>query len=202
MAKYRLTYFDFSGSRGEDCRLALFLSGVEFEDNRLAGPAWKDMKPSTPYGSVPTLECEGKPILAHSNVILTYVGREHGLHPKDPWEAARHEGVMASVEELRVATGPSGKIVDEAEKKKAREEFASGYLQDWGKNVSAQSRGPFVGGEAISVADVKVANMLQTFERGVLDYIPKDVLGGFPKLTALKEAFDSHPKVKEWRSRH
>ena len=202
MSKYKLTYFDFSGSRGEDCRLALFLSGVDFEDNRLVGGAWKDLKPTTPYGALPILECEGKPMLAQSNVILAYVGREYGLHPKDNWEAARHEAVMASVEELRIAMGPSGKITDEAEKKKAREEFAAGYLQDWGRNVSAQIRGPFVGGEELSVADVKVANMLQTFERGVLDYIPKDVLSSFPKLTTLKETFDSHPKVKEWRARH
>ena len=64
MAKYKLTYFDFSGSRGEECRLALHVAGVEFEDNRISREAWQILKPSTPYGAVPILETPGKPPLA------------------------------------------------------------------------------------------------------------------------------------------
>ena len=30
-----LTYFDFDGSRGLECRMALHIAGVEFTDNRL-----------------------------------------------------------------------------------------------------------------------------------------------------------------------
>ena len=30
MDKLKLTYFDFSGSRGEECRLAFAVAGVEF----------------------------------------------------------------------------------------------------------------------------------------------------------------------------
>ena len=35
MTKPRLTYFDQAASRGEECRLALFIAGVDFEDNRI-----------------------------------------------------------------------------------------------------------------------------------------------------------------------
>ena len=37
MSKPRLIYFDFAGSRGEECRIALHLAGVDFEDVRVKG---------------------------------------------------------------------------------------------------------------------------------------------------------------------
>ena len=53
MDKPRLIYFDFAGSRGEECRIALHLAGVDFEDVRVTGAKWKDLKPATPFGSMP-----------------------------------------------------------------------------------------------------------------------------------------------------
>lgn len=202
MSKPKLTYFDFSGSRGEECRTALFVAGVDFEDNRIQFDAWSALKPETPYRSLPTLEMEGKPPLAQSNAILTYVGRENDLHPKDAWEAARHEGVMLAVEDLRAAMTPLTKVKDEAEKKRTREEFAAGYLQTWGANIDKQINGPFVGGDALQVADIKVFIMTHSLVSGVYDHVPQDCLANFTKLTALYEAVGAHPKVAEWRSRH
>lgn len=202
MPKYRLTYFDMSTSRGEDCRLALHIAGVEFEDRRLQRVEWPALKPETPYGGLPLLEVEGRPPLAQSNVILGYIGRAHGLLPADPWEAARHEGVIAAVEELRVAIGPSSKIQDPEEKRKAREEFAATTMQTWARNISRQIRGPFVGGAELSVADLKVNTLLRSFAAGTMDYIPADVFAEYPALLALGKAVDEHPKVVEWRSRH
>ena len=115
MSKPKLTYFDFSGSRGEECRIALSVAGVDFDDHRIKGGDWPALKPETPFGSLPTLELEGKPALAQSTAILIYVGRLHGLHPSDPWEAARHEGVMHAVEDLRSAMTPLTKVKDEEE---------------------------------------------------------------------------------------
>src|SRR3954452_22082143 len=107
MTRPRLTYFDAPVSRGEECRMALHLAGVDFEDVRIKFAEWPALKPTTPYGTMPFLELPGKPVLAHSNAILVYVGREHGLHPTDNFEAARHEGMMAHVEDLRAVLGPT-----------------------------------------------------------------------------------------------
>src|SRR3954469_18273303 len=119
MTKPKLTYFDAPVSRGEECRLALHLAGVDFEDNRLKRDQWMALKPTTPYGSVPILEMPGHPPLAQSNAILVLIGRRHGLHPKDDFEAARHEAMMMHVEDLRAQAAPTLRIADEAEKKKA-----------------------------------------------------------------------------------
>ena len=81
MTKPKLTYFDAPVSRGEECRLALHLAGVDFVDNR------PTVKPTTPYGSIPVLELPGAPPLAHSNAILALIGRRHGMHPTDDVES-------------------------------------------------------------------------------------------------------------------
>jgi len=40
----RLIYFDFAGSRGEECRIALHLAGIDFEDVRVKRGDWPAMK--------------------------------------------------------------------------------------------------------------------------------------------------------------
>src|SRR6188472_4305940 len=107
MTKPRLIYFDAPVSRGEECRLALHVAGVDFEDVRIDQTAWPAMKAQTPYGALPLLELPGHAPLAHSNAILVLIGRRHGLHPADDFEAARHEGMMQHVETLRAVISPT-----------------------------------------------------------------------------------------------
>ena len=202
MAKYKLTYFDFSGSRGEDCRMALFLAGADFEDHRVKSADWPKLKGSTPYGSMPVLETAGKPPLAQSNAILNYLGQQYGLLPSDPWQAALHNAILVAVEELRTTIFPTSKIADEAEKKKARAELADGYIKTWAANIEKQIQGPFVAGETLTVTDLKLFTIMNWLSNGSLDHIPTDVLSPFPKLTALHQAVSAHPKIAEWRSRH
>ena len=87
MSRLRLVYFDFAGSRGEECRIALHLAGIDFEDVRVKSDEWPAMKINTPFGAMPVLEIPGKAPLAHSNAILVFIGRQHRLHPADAFEA-------------------------------------------------------------------------------------------------------------------
>ncbi|HUB07934.1 MAG TPA: glutathione S-transferase family protein [Myxococcales bacterium] len=200
MAKMTLTYFDTPSSRGEECRLALFLAGVPFTDERLKGADWPKRKDSTPYGALPVLTAEGQPPIAQSNAILRLIGSQHGLHPADAWEAARHEALMGAIEDMRGRIGPTRHLPD-AERKRAREELASGYLQEWGGHVQAQLGDPFVGGAAIQVADLKLFVAMTPLLRGSIDHVPGDVFKAFPKLLAHHEAVESHPKVVAWYAR-
>lgn len=201
MTNYKLTYFDFPRSRGEECRLALFAAGVPFEDERLQMPAWQARKASTPFGALPVLTVDGRQ-LAQSNAILRFVGSQHGLHPSEPFEAARHEALMGAIEDMRVRMGPIMRIKDEAEKKKAREEVAAGYLQEWGAGIEHEiGNGPFLAGRNLSVADIKLFVAATAYMQGTIDYIPATVFSAFPKLTRLVEAVKNHPKVVEWYSR-
>jgi glutathione S-transferase len=203
MTKPKLTYFDAPTSRGEECRLALHLAGVDFEDVRLKPADWAALKPTTPFGSVPFLELPGRPALAQSNAILVYVGRQYGLHPKDDFEAARHEAMMSHVEDLRANVGPTLAIKDEAEKKRAREALASSYLPAWASRAEKQiGDGPFLAGETLNVADLKLHMVVRWISRGTLDHIPGTVFDHCPKLIRLHHAVAEHPRVKEWTAKH
>jgi glutathione S-transferase len=196
-----LTYFDAPMSRGEECRLALHIGGVEFEDRRIARDTWPALKPKTPFGSLPLLELPGRPVLAQSNAILTYIGRRYGVLPKDELEAARHLAVMSYVEELRAQISPTLHMTDEAEKKRARENLASAVIPAWGANLEKQiGEGPFFGGAAISVADLKIHMVVRWLNGGALDHVPTTVLADYPKLNRIHDAVGAHERVKHWRS--
>ena len=197
-----LTYFDFPASRGEECRLALHIAGVPFTDERLSGPAWQDRKASAPFGALPVLTVEGHPPLGQSNTILRFVGRGHGLHPSEPWEAARHESLMEAVEDMRHKMSPINRIKDPAEKKLAREDVARDYLPQWAAQVERHlGEGPFVGGSRLQVADLKLFVALGPFLAGRIDHVPPTVFAGAPKLLRLVEAVKNHPAVVAWYAR-
>jgi len=200
MTKPKLTYFDAPVSRGEECRLALHVAGVDFEDDRVKQADWPAAKAAAPYGAVPVFTMPGHRPLAHSNAILTLIGREWGLHPTDNFEAARHEGVMAYVEEMRHHVGPSMRIKDEAEKKSAREKIAAEYLPVWATNLEKQLSDPFIG-EKLNVADIKLYMGVRWFKSGVVDHIPATVFDKFPKLVRHHDAVAADPRIAAWRAK-
>jgi glutathione S-transferase len=202
MTRPRLSYFDFAGSRGEECRLALHLAGVDFDDVRVPSADWPALKPSTPFGAMPVLELPGRPALAHSNAILVYVGRQHGLHPADDFEAARHESLMSAVEELRHALTPALRATDPEQRRQMREALADNELRRWGEQVDRQlGEGPFVAGDRLQVADLKLYMVVRWLSSGVLDHVPTTVLDHAPKLMRLHRAVAEHPGVLAWQNR-
>jgi glutathione S-transferase len=198
MHKLTLTYFDFPGGRGEASRLALHIAGVDWTDNRVKRDDWTALKPTTPFGGLPTLEVQGQGVLSQSNAILSYIGRQYGLMPFDPFEAARHVAVMNAVEELRAQANATGRK-DEEKKRAAREAFAAGYFARWTGHLTRQIRGPFIGGDELSVADLKVYVAMHSYREGVYDHIPANVLDPFPAIASLMQDVDVYPGVAEWR---
>jgi glutathione S-transferase len=198
MTQPTLTYFDIPTSRGEEIRLALSIAGVPFTDERLSREQWEARKPSAPYGAMPIFSSEGRPPLAQSNAILRMLGSQHGLLPTDAWESARHEAVMCAVEEMRARLGPTNRIKDPGEKQAARAALASSYYPEWCAQLERQVTGPFVGGAALSVADLKLFVAMGPLLAGKMDHIPVETFQPFPKLRALVEAVRQHPKVVAW----
>jgi glutathione S-transferase len=198
MNKTKLTYFDAPVSRGEECRLALHLAGIDFEDVRIKGAEWPAMKEQTPYGGLPVLELPERPPLAHSNAILVMIGRAHGLHPSDDFDAARHEGMMQHVEDLRSVVGPTIRM-SEPEKKAARVALVDGYLPGWAKSAEKNISGePFFGGAKLNVVDLKLHMAVRWFIGGKVDYIPATIFADYPKLMRVHDAVRDHAGVKSW----
>ncbi len=201
MNKPKLIYFDAPVSRGEECRLALRLAGMDFDDVRIPMADWPAMKEGTPYGGMPILELPGHPPIAHANAILVLIGRRHGLHPADDFEAARHEGMMQHVDDLRAVVGPTIRMA-EAEKKAAREAIVAGYLPAWArfaeKNILA---GPFFAGDKPHVVDLKLHMTVRWFAGGKVDHIPATIFAGCPKLIGVHDAVRDLAAVKSWYAR-
>ena len=201
MSKPRLTYFDAPVSRGEECRLALHLAGVDFEDVRIKLADWPALKEQTPYGSVPVLELPGRGTFAHTNAILVLIGRRHGLHPADDYEAARHEGMMAHVEDLRARVSPTLRMA-EPEKKAAREALVADYLPAWARAAERNIVStPFFGGEKIHVVDLKIHLAVRWFAGGKVDHIPATIFADYPRLMGVHDAVRDHAGVKSWYAR-
>jgi len=199
MSKPRLIYFDFAGSRGEECRIALHLAGIDFEDVRVKSSDWPAVKADMPFGAMPVLEIPGKVPLAHSNAILVFIGRQHGLHPADAFEAARHEALMCAVEELRHTITPTLRITDPEQKRQAREALAANELRTWGGYIERQlGDGPFIGGAMLQVADLKLYMAVRWLTTGTVDHVPTTVFDEYPKLLRLYHAVGEHPGVKAW----
>jgi glutathione S-transferase len=198
MNKPKLTYFNAPVSRGEECRLALHVAGVDFDDVRIESADWPAMKAQTPYGGLPVLELPGHPPIAHSNAILVLIGRRHGLHPADDFEAARHEGMMQHVEDLRAKVTPTIRM-GEAEKKAAREALVADYLPAWAgyaeKNIAGS---PFFAGVKLHVVDLKLHMAVRWFIGGKVDHIPATIFAGCPKLMQVHDAVRDHAGVRSW----
>ncbi len=198
MSKPKLTYFDAPVSRGEECRLALHLAGIEFEDNRIPFASWPTVKPTTPYGSIPVLEWPGHPPLAQVNALLVLIGKRGGLHPTEDFEAARHEGVMGHVEDLRHAVGPTLRM-EAAEKQRVREQLAADYIPRWATAAERQlGDGPFFAGAKLHVVDLKLHMAVRWFNGGKVDHIPATIFDAYPKLVRLHDAVRDHAGVKSW----
>jgi prostaglandin-H2 D-isomerase / glutathione transferase len=198
MTKPKLMYFDAPVSRGEECRLALHLAGIDFEDVRIKPADWPALKPTTPFGGLPTYEEPGKPVLAECNAILVYIGRRAGLHPKDDFAAARHEMMMSALEVLRGEIARTLRMADD-EKRRVREQLATAFIPAWAANAERQiGDGPFFGGAALNVVDLKVYAIHRWIAGNKLDHIPGSVLADFPRLARIHDAVRDHPGVRGW----
>lgn len=201
MPKLKLTYFDINAGRGEVARLAMFMGGVEFEDNRLKFADWPSVKPNTPFGSIPVLEVDGQEV-TQSNGINRFVGRLTDLYPTDPLQAAFCDEAMDTVEDATAPLVATLSIRDEEEKKAKRTELASGPLTFYLTRMEARLKargGEYFADNRITVADLKVWQWIRHIKSGQLDYIPTDLPDRVaPLLVEHAERVASHPQVKAY----
>lgn len=204
MSDLKLIYFDMHGGRGEPIRLALAMAGVPFEDERFGFEQWPERKESMPFGAVPVLEVDGKP-LAQSNAITRYVGKLTGLYPADYWQAALCDEAMDAAEDLTNLVGAT-LFMPEDEKKARREELVAGaipfYLSGLEKRLKANG-GRYFADDRLTIADLKVAVLVRLFMSGLFDHIPTDITKTVaPALTEHHDRVVNDPAIKGYYAKH
>ena len=201
MPTLRLTYFNAPG-RAEPIRIALRIGGLAFEDHRLDFPGFGAAKASgaLPLGSVPMLEIDGQ-AMVQTAAILRYAAQagDRSLYPADPLAALRVDSALDSLNDtLSHALAPSLFERDQAKKLAMRAELASGVMARvfaYVDGLVAAGGGVFVGGDALSIADLVIALQVEQIRSGAFDGITVEHLAATPRLLALADAVLADPRV-------
>ncbi|EZA51084.1 Glutathione S-transferase [Ooceraea biroi] len=96
---YKLIYFNARG-RAEHIRYIFAYAGIDYVDERISNDRWPELKKAMPYGMLPVLEMNGKPI-AQSNAVARYLAREHNLAGKDEWESMLCDVLVDTLGDLK-----------------------------------------------------------------------------------------------------
>lgn len=195
----KFTYFPFA-MRGEATRLALHIGGVPFEDERLSFEQFGAAREAGtfPFRSLPILTVDGE-VFAESNALLRFAGRLGGLYPKCEKDAMKVDMVVDAVETLVNALFKDSSA-------EGRKEFIENAIPRYVGAINkmyAATEGPFLLGETMTVADVKLAGWASWMNSGKpFEHIPEGSLEKYSNVMAASKAVMSNEKVKEWYAKH
>jgi len=199
MTAYKLTYFDTDGGRAEPVRIAFHTAGIEFEDERIAFPEFMEMRGSTRFNSLPVLEIDGT-VVTQTNGMCRYVGRMAGLYPDDDLQALYCDEALGAIEDLLHRLVPTFGLEGE-ELKAAREKLVDGWITTFVKGLGEvlERGGDYFADNKLTVADLKVAFVVQWLNSGQLDHIPTDLVERLaPALNAHAKRTMSDPVVTSY----
>ncbi|WP_299899439.1 glutathione S-transferase family protein [uncultured Ruegeria sp.] len=185
--------------------IALEEAGLEYEAIKLDFAGGEQTKPAykqiNPKGRVPALVVDGG-ILTETGALLEFVAAkapEAGLVPPDPVMAARMREVMfylASTMHVNHAHKLRGHRW--ADKKSSWKDMKDKVAQTMTESCTYISlsglRGPFVLGEAFSLADAYLFVVCSWLEGDGVD------VSAFSKIVAFREAMEARPSVQAVRA--
>ncbi|EQC33718.1 hypothetical protein SDRG_08821 [Saprolegnia diclina VS20] len=202
----KLTYFDASG-RAELTRLALFLNDVSFEDERLSYEEFLVLKPTLPFKQLPTLAVDGE-VFTQSHGMARYVGALTGLYPtSDPLGAYRVDEILATSDDITGKLLPYFYESDPEKKLAIAKELAAEALPALfagleARLVTAASKGPYLLGDKLSLADIELFVMRMNLQSGKMVGLPTTLCDGYPRWQAIADAVAALPKVQAWYVTH
>ena len=194
MSTYKLTYFNARG-RAETIRFIFAQAGVDYEDNRVAGEEWVKFKPTTPYGSLPVLEVDGK-MLAGSGVIARFLGERFGLAGSNDFENAEIASIVDTGGDLAQKLGAAHFEKDEIKKAELQKEMSEvvfpKFFGIFEKLINARTPEGWVYGSKVTYADIALYN--------IFDWV-KDVpnlFDKYPGIQKLRKSVEELPNIAKW----
>ena len=157
----KVYYFDLF-ARAEPIRMMLTLAKVPFEDCRMTGQAWMDLKPTLEYGQMPVLELDDGTQLSQSAAIYDYVATIHGFHPESPMDKYRGQNLYEAVFVDIFAKSIVGMVFCKPEEKEAKMEIAAAdYAKACGHiaRVLSQREDKFICGNKLTLHDFTVGGI-------------------------------------------
>ncbi|KAI9209106.1 uncharacterized protein BJ171DRAFT_488552 [Polychytrium aggregatum] len=204
----KLTYFDTTG-RAEAIRLALFVGGIEFEDERLNREQFAAIKPTLPFGQLPVLTVDGEHVIAQSDALLHYAGILSGTYPgnDDPFAALLVEQVLGQLADIAVKLIEVFEGSDPAAMAAACTKLATEVYPPMLAaldRVVAKYGGEYSVGDKISIADISLYHMFSLISGPApeMPFMPADLLAPYPHITKVFHSVKSHPRVVEWQAKN
>lgn len=199
MTHYKLTYFDFR-ARGEIIRFVFAAAGVQYDDYRIEGSEWMQLKPKMPFYQLPILEFDGH-VLCQSRTIARYLARKFNLAGKTELDQARADMLVDCMDDTTKPIIFPGYVMckDAATKaaieKTYNEEQLPGFLAAIEAMLKQNKNGDgFFVGDELTWADLAFVDMC-----GVLTVIGSDnQLVNYPKLQAARHRIEQVPNVAAW----
>lgn len=220
--KIKLTYFPIEAA-AEKVRLALVMTGTEFEDNRIPFDVFmSEVKATTPYGQLPIMEITSEDgttqTIAQSEAMMRWVCNSFDttgtLLPKDPEKALAVDEAIGLLLDFSRAWQPSLYIgmrhtmygypeewpEKAAKVKEMRENFLANDMPKFMEFFKAKldKTGAFFCGDTCTAADLMILAQLRYFTKGVADHVPGDSLAPYTVVTAWMDRMYAIPQIKAW----
>ncbi|CAH1248716.1 HPGDS [Branchiostoma lanceolatum] len=192
MPAYKLTYFNVRG-RGELIRLLFAAGEIPYEDVRIEGDSWPELKPKTPMGQVPILEFDGQ-VICQSMAIARFVAREAGLLGKTLLDQARADMLLDGGIDVGKLFEEMVMEKDASKKAEKKKEFGEKTLPQFLSLYEgfAGDNGYFVG-YSLTWSDIAFFNMM--------DFITAEfpsALDGYCNLSKVIKIVKRVPGIAKW----
>ena len=197
----KLVYFGIPG-RAEASRVALAISGLEWEDVQVNGVRFEIMKNSgeLPWDMLPVLQTpEGT--IAESSAILRFAGKAAGLVPDDPYQAAKVDEFIDGMQSLSGLLDDTFRISDVEERILIRKRlfFPDGRgtrnLAMLERKVSESATGWAAGTKEMSIADLKLFSELFGLFSGNYDGLEASMIEDYPNLLNYHHKVANEPRI-------
>eukprot|EP00041_Stephanoeca_diplocostata_P013017 m.221412 g.221412 ORF g.221412 m.221412 type:complete len:484 (+) comp19188_c0_seq3:291-1742(+) len=202
----RLTYFDGNG-RADPIRLALRISEIPFEDERIQLRDWMGMRDSgdrdLPLCQLPTLTVNTT-VYCQSMAQLRFVGRLSGLYPTDPLAQLCVDEIVDTCQEV-LNRAPNAH--DMNAKRALRESYAAKHMSKAFKFINCRLASSMAEygkttcccGTDLSIADLTLYALCRLITLGEFDHVSPAFVDAtrFPALAAVLQTIQQHPKMQK-----
>ncbi len=201
-------YLNFPFWRAEVSRIALFLSGIEFENRVVLSDEFQRVKADgklddgtvIPHHQLPCLIVDGHPIV-QTGAIARYCGRLSGLYPNDnDLLAAQIDQVLDLATDITVLVSATGRMDNDEEKIRKRKALSNGELgrklDILEKNIKPNSI--WINGGSMGLEDIAIWRLMGWLSSGTLDGIPTAILKKRPKIQRVCQNVDANPIIQQW----
>lgn len=195
MSTYKLTYFNARG-RAEIIRFLFVQAGVDYEDNRIKFEDWPKLKETTPFGTLPILEYDGR-VIGGSMPIARFVAEKVGLAGTNEAENAEIAGIVDFLGDLATRLNTANYEKDEGRKAQLKKDLSEQHLPKFfgilEKRITQNTSG-WLFGPNVTYADFRLYLLASIVKNTVSEKFFDD----YPGTKKLTEVVEALPKIAEW----